>query len=216
MFEFHFQPHKVFEKFKWEFALLAAAGLIFILTFVIYYSNSTQTTAKEDIEFKPATETVAKATTKTIFIDISGAVKNPGVYELNLGARLNEVIIKAGGLTEETDEEYFSRNFNLARILTDQDKIYIPSIDEISLGVFNETSKNVSFLDPVSQTEESSEFKISVNTATQEDLKSLPGIGPATAGKIINNRPYSTIDELLTKKAITSSVFNKIREYIDL
>lgn len=73
-----------------------------------------------------------------ITIDISGAVASPGAYTLPRSSRLNDALIKAGGLTKDADAQFFRRNYNLAKILADQEKIYIPSYTETRMGKFKE------------------------------------------------------------------------------
>ena len=93
--------------------------------------------------------------------------------------------------------------------LVDGAKIYIPKIGENiieqNIGTQGQTSTGVSAVG-----------LISVNTASQAELEVLPGIGPVTATKIISNRSYQTLEELVTKKAMSQSLFNKLKEQLSL
>lgn len=133
-----------------------------------------------------------------IVVHVDGAVNRPGVYELGADLRVNDLVDLAGGLTKDAD----SSQINLAAKLADGQKIYIPSINDPA------SSK---YPDPVSGY---SSGLININTATESQLDTLPAIGPVTAGKIIASRPYSTIDELVSKKAVGSATFGKIKELI--
>ncbi|HYM65593.1 MAG TPA: helix-hairpin-helix domain-containing protein, partial [Candidatus Sulfotelmatobacter sp.] len=114
--------------------------------------------------------------------------------------------ISAQGLSEDADRDYISKNINLAQKLSDGAKIYIPKIGEV-VSLNQNSESNV--LGVQAQTS-----LININSATSESLDSLPGVGPVTAQKIINSRPYATIDELLSKKIVSNSVFTKIKDKI--
>ncbi len=75
-------------------------------------------------------------------------MEKPDVYEVVLGARLKDVLIKAGGLSENADKDFFYRNFNLARIVNDQEKYYIPSLLETSNGIFIENLRTLDYTSP--------------------------------------------------------------------
>lgn len=140
---------------------------------------------------------------KTISVDISGAVQNPGVYQLSEASRVEEVIQKAGGFSEDSNQEYISKYLNLAQKLVDGMKIYVPFQGETGAvagagAVSGQTSK------------------ININTASQSELESLSGVGPVTASKIISGRPYQSVEELVDKKIVSKSVFEKIKDSVSL
>ena len=134
-------------------------------------------------------------------VDVAGAVNKPGVYNLASGSRVSDAIEKAGGFSGQSDNAWISQNLNLAEKITDGQKIYVPVVGEASKGsagsVVGETSG-----------------KINVNSASSSDLDTLPGIGPVTAQKIISGRPYKSPEELLSKKAVGASTFEKIKDKI--
>jgi len=212
---------KKIKKYKIEIFLLGASFFIAIFSLILYQKEKAweKTEVMEEKTFNNPTPY------KKIFVDVAGAVKNPGVYEATFGARLNDVLYLAGGLSDEADRIFFQRNFNLARIVTDQEKIYIPSSWEINSGIFIENSRTLDYISPknITQTDvvsqnspQNTNEKISLNQASVEELDTLPGIGKITAQKIINNRPYQSIDELLTKKVVGKSTFEKIKDLISL
>lgn len=159
-----------------------------------------------------------------IVVDVSGAVNKPGVYQFSYYPRLKEAVDKAGGLSDEADKDYFERNFNLAKYLFDQEKIYIPNIYEVRNGLFENNKLSFDYLSPVEinqKINENTDFEktnklISINQASLEELDQLPQVGKSIGQKIIDNRPYQSIDELLTKKVISQALFEKIKELITL
>ena len=131
-----------------------------------------------------------------VFVDIDGAVKNPGVYQLEDGDRVNDAIIMAGGLTEHA----YTKNLNKARKISDGEKIYIPAEGEI------ESSSNSSGL-------------ININTASIGELMSLPGIGEVYAQRIIDYRSsklFGSVEEIKNIEGIGEKTFEKIKELITI
>lgn len=175
-------------------------GIILLSIGLIQFFNR----PNEEIEFISGTE-VEGASTSEIFVDVSGEVQTPGVYQLPGNARTQDALVAAGGFTADANREYVAKALNLASPLTDGMKIYIPAKGEAApessnLGI---TSGSVSGL-------------ISINVASSTELESLPGIGPVTAGKIIDNRPYGGVDELLSKKVVGQATFEKIKDLVGL
>ena len=211
---------KKLKKYLLEIILLIVALAITITSFAIYAKNN-QGSEKETET--PLISPMSQKTPVKIFVDVSGAVKKPNIYQIDFGARLKDIIDKAGGLSDEADLVFFNRNFNLARIVIDQEKIYVPSTLEINTGVFMENPRMLDYASPRQnsdiQIETTDSFQesttiINLNSATVEELDQLPGIGQITANKIISSRPYLIIDELLTKKVVNKSVFEKIKGLI--
>jgi len=152
----------------------------------------------DDIVFE--TESISSSGSARISVDVSGAVLRPGLYTLSEGSRVHDALVSAGGLSESADREWIEKNLNLALKLRDGVKIYVPRESEQG---FVQGASVVSGGD-----------LINVNSASSRELESLPGIGPVTAGKIIDNRPYSSIDELFSKKVVSSKIFDQIKEKI--
>lgn len=138
---------------------------------------------------------------RTIKVDVSGAVEKPGVYEIPDDSRVKDVLITAGGLSAKADRNYLSKNINMAQRLADGQKVYFPFQGESA---------------PVLGTSVTATSLININTASEADLDTLPGVGPATAGKIMAGRPYQNISELLSKKTISNSIYLKIKDRVTI
>jgi competence protein ComEA len=135
----------------------------------------------------------------TVTVDVSGEVVNPGVYTLASNLRVDDALASAGGMTTKSNTNWIASNLNRAEHLRDGMKIYIPAIAENEANTVNNITAN---------------DKINLNIATTSELEELPGIGPATAQKIISNRPYTTVEELKSKKIIGAKVFDQIKDSV--
>lgn len=174
--------------------LFAGIFLVAVGAGLFFFKNAGS--ARDDIEIISSREQNAAA--QELVVHVDGAVARPGVYKLSSGARINDAIAAAGGLTAEADQT----RINLAAKVADGQKIYIRSVGEGDGGTDGGAAGvSVSAL-------------VNINTATESELDKLPGVGPVTAGKIIASRPYSAPEELKTKKVVSASVFEKIREMI--
>lgn len=179
-----------------ELAVMILNIALFIATLGMYVSLRTETaTQSPTLIQKKQTES------STEYIDIGGAVVKPGVYALKSGRRVFELLEEAGGLSPGADLEYFDKNINRAQKLNDQEKIYLPFLKQ------RETTVDVP---------EPSSTLTSINSADGSSLEELPGIGPVTAAAIISSRPYSSLNDLLTKKIVKSAAFEKIKKLITL
>lgn len=182
--------------------LLGGTSFVLITISIILLVKSTQTTAP--IEFS-SEATVSGVTSGTITVDIEGAVVYPGVFVMPMGARVEDAIKEAGGLTEMADGERIEKTINRAAKLSDGAKLYIPKIGDV--------------IDTTSQDSSDSQVStslVSINAASQSELEELSGVGPVTATKIITNRPYHTLEELITKKAMGQALFSKLRDRLSL
>jgi competence protein ComEA len=139
-----------------------------------------------------------------IIIHITGAVPRPGVYALPQGARVQDAISAAGGFLAEADKT----GINLARVLEDGEQIDIP------FGV----GASIVLPTPGVEVVTSSSELIDINTASQSELESLPGIGPTTAQKIIayreENGPFARIEDIINVSGIGPGTFERIKELI--
>lgn len=134
-----------------------------------------------------------------IIIDISGEIKNPGIYKMKGKVRLYEIIDKAGGLKEEAN----INSINQARYVKDGEKIIIPS-SRNSQGMDKESISNGNNL-------------VNINTASKEELLKLPGIGEVTAENIINyrdNNNFTKIEDLKNVNGIGTATYNKLKNLI--
>ena len=200
----------IWDKYRIEIFLISSSLVIAITSGVIFVMNQTQTV--KDKSIPEPIKKIAKPQ-NNILVDLSGAVERADVYEVTLGARLKDVLIQAGGLSAEADRLFFARNYNLARILKDQEKIYIPSVEDVEKGSLTENQLTLQNAD--SNIIGASE-KVNINTASIDQLDTLPGIGKVTGQKIIQNRPYQSLEDLLNKKIVNKSVYEKIKGQISL
>ena len=199
--------------------------IIFIIPAIIggYYifSKNDEYLEKNSIENNFNTnETLDISDKKKIIVYITGAVANEGIYELDENSRIADCIEKAGGLSTDAN----IKNINLAYLLEDGMKIYIPKIsdsnqteDETSIYVSNDNEENKS---NENNTNINKENKININTATQTELETLPGIGPSTATKIINYRKekgkFKDIEDIKNVRGIGDSKYKQIKDLIKI
>lgn len=153
--------------------------------------------------------------TSKVVVQVTGAVNSPGVFEMSANERVIDAIEKAGGLAANADTEWVDKVLNMAGKLTDGQKIYIPSIDKQSdvLSAKNNGGTNAETEDNLSNSNPTSQM-VNINTASQKELEELWGIGPVTAKSIIEQRPYSDVNELLTKKILKTNVFERNKDLL--
>ncbi|MFZ6034539.1 MAG: helix-hairpin-helix domain-containing protein [Patescibacteria group bacterium] len=196
-------------KYWLEVILISLSVLITVSSLLLYTNDRGAISAVEE---EPLPGKTPKKVDKK-YVDLSGSVKNPGLYEASDNERLDSVIKRAGGLTEDADKDFFSRNYNLSDILVDRQKIYIPSIWDVRNGYFIEEQHKIS-ADQTTEKSRITEAKIDVNEATREELETLPGIGQVTSQRIIDNRPYGALQELVDKKSISQKMLENINDLI--
>ncbi len=175
-------------------------GLIFFGYGLIPSLRPVQQT-KKDILFEGASDTKAIATKTTIQVDVEGEVQKPGVYILPEESCVQDALVASGGLAADADRGKVAKTINLAAKLTDGAKIYFPSVQDVT------ASQTVMGSSTTSGT-------VNINDATESQLEDLPGIGKVSAQKIIDNRPYQTVDELQSKKIVNKKVFEEIKDKI--
>ena len=139
-----------------------------------------------------------------ITVDVKGAVKSPGIYDLPVGSRVNDVVQKAGGLTEQAD----SKSLNLAQKVSDEALVYVPTKGEEASqqsgsGATSSTSK---------------EKKVNLNKASLEELKQVKGLGGKRAQDIIDHREtngkFKSVDELKKVSGIGAKTIEKLKDYV--
>ena len=182
--------------------------------------NSVENANKEHL--KNSDESVNNTTEENekIVVYITGEVLNSAVYEMNPNDRIADVIEKAGGLKEEAD----IKNINLACILEDGMKIYIPNVNEkneISANVTDKYQPNDTWSNySTDNSAKSNNSKVNINVATQSQLEALPSIGPSTATKIIDYRnehgKFKSIEDIKNVSGIGESKFTKIKNLITI
>jgi competence protein ComEA len=154
----------------------------------------------------PPTTTVTEA---PIFVQVAGAVRRPGVYQVAPDARVFQAVLQAGGFTEAADQDAVP----LAARLSDGCRLYVPKRGETAAG-------QVLSNDPLSASagESPSSGPVSLNSATLEELDALPGIGPALAQQIITYRetqgPFTSVDQLTDVPGIGPSKLEQLRPLV--
>ena len=200
-------------KEKWEsWGLSAKAAVIGGILLILVGVGGLFSKKEESVEGTTVVETTMLAektevsTTQetVIFVDIKGAVKNPGVYQMKVGDRVKDALDAAGGLTEEAD----SQKVNLAKRLEDQMVIVVPKVGEEAGEIpAGETRK-----------EATKEGKVNINTATVEELKTLKGVGEKKAEAIIEyrkkNGSFQTKEDLMKVRGIGKKLFDSFQERI--
>lgn len=137
-----------------------------------------------------------------IAVYITGEVNNPGVYYIDDGMRLNDIVELCGGFKDTADLS----EVNLAEKLNDSDKIYIPKL-------VNESNEEID----LEENSNNDYGKININTANKTQLKELEGIGDTLADNIIkyrNKTKFKNIEDILNVEGIGQAKYEKIKEYI--
>jgi competence protein ComEA len=142
---------------------------------------------------------VVAPTSADVVVDVAGAVVRPGLHRLRTGDRVGDAIEAAGGFAPRADLSASSRSLNLAQPLEDGAKVLVP---ELSIERPGEGSAG------------SDDGRIDINRAGQSELETLPGIGPVTAGKIIDAREddrFDTVRELRSRGLVGEKVYEDIK-----
>jgi competence protein ComEA len=144
-----------------------------------------------------------------VVVYVSGAVQSPGLYKFKPGSRLADALDHSGGTLPTADLIQLQKSINLAEELTDSQHLYIPFAAERSAASLAAATiiRDGDVTDPT---------KISVNTATQKELESLPKIGTKTAEKIIAGRPYTDLFQLVGTKILSQSAYDEIKGQLTL
>ena len=210
-------------------AMMVATVLIAVLFFgsngekdshITIENNTEKVYAEAETEIKTddVDNTNSDDTLTSIYCDISGEVINPGVYTLTKGDRLDTLIKLAGGLTDEADIDLINR----ARILSDGEKVFIPKLGsedfDKETGLPNGYPKNEPTVDNSSSNSNNKADLVNINTASQDELETIPGIGPVTAEKIISYREsfglFDSVEDLINVSGIGTKTVKKIAQYV--
>ena len=140
-----------------------------------------------------------------ITVDVKGAVKSPGIYDLPVGSRVHDAVQKAGGLTEDAD----SKSLNLAQKVSDEALVYVPTKGEEA------ASQQTASGTPPST---SKDKKVNLNKASLEELKKVKGLGGKRAQDIIDyretNGKFKSVDELKKVSGIGAKIIEKLKDYV--
>lgn len=178
--------------------------LILIIALVIRLSNINRSGNQIDV----SEVTQGEMLTSEMYVDISGEVNKPGVYIVEDGTRLYEVIEKAGGLTDKAN----TVQINQAGYVEDGEKIIIPSISD------GNTELNISDISGTSTKQASStNGLININTASKDQLMSITGVGEVIADRIIEYRKskkFKSIEDIMNVKGIGNATYEKMKSEI--
>lgn len=209
---------EMLKEYKWQIALPAVAGLL-MATFLIFSqpakSDQTGLTDFPQTEqTSSSTESVEETSTEVskepsqLVVDVKGAVAKPGLYTLEAGARVNDAVKAAGGLTSQADP----KSVNLAQKLSDEAVVYVASKEE-NISVVTSTTAS-SAMSP----EEKSTSLVNLNTATEADLQTISGIGAKRAADIIAYREanggFKSVDDLNNVSGIGDKTMESIQPYV--
>ena len=138
-----------------------------------------------------------------ITVDVKGAVKTPGIYDLPVGSRINDAVQKAGGLTDNAD----SKSINLAQKISDEALVYVPTKGEDTSQATQSNASN-----------SKENKKVNLNKASLEELKQVKGLGAKRAQDIIDHRDtngkFKSVDELKKVSGIGAKTIEKLKEYV--
>ena len=202
--------------------------LAIIVGFICYYVyakeevDTSSLDLESNIEVQEETKEKQEFSDDRILVHISGAVNKEGIVELKIDSRISDAIDKAEGVREDASIE----DINLAYKLEDGMKIHIPTKQEKEESKSKEIEQVTTESGVVTVQEKTAEevntknVKVNINTATQTQLESLPGIGPSTAIKILEYRKekgrFTKIEDLKEVSGIGDAKFNKVKELISI
>jgi competence protein ComEA len=201
------------DEFLNEYKVPIVFGLIglILVGFGVILFKDTQFLGSDKVEVLESASGV-QSDQKDFVVEVAGAVEKPGVYKLDAESRIEDVLVVSGGLSSKADREWVEKYVNRASKLTDGQKLYIPAVGEQSDVLSAKESEGYQSASGA----RGSGFGnlVNINTATLKELDSLPGIGPVYGQSIIEHRPYSTVEELLSKDALKKSTYEKVKDLV--
>ena len=217
MFYFFMQVKRWLMEYKK--VLLIIGGVLVVIVIILVGRGMMASSTKEKVMVTNAVNTTRVEETTTMmpqncYVDIKGEVLHPGVYEFSCESRVQEVIKKAGGFTEEADET----KINLAQKITDQMQIIVPNVHSKQEDGLTEgnSEKGSSINTSVSNSKQGT---ININTATLEELQTIKGIGKKKAEAILQYRKehgaFRTKEDLLQVKGIGKKALEAIESQVN-
>ncbi len=199
------------EKLKNNKKIIIIIGVIILIIISIYVLTKIDEYNYEENNyeeyFAEEENIIKEEAKKVIVVHIIGEINKPGIVELEEGARVIDAIKKAGGTTEKAD----LAQINLAYILKDGQKIYIPNTEDNDKKIEYNTANIENNI---------KEEKININTADEDELQRLPGVGASTAAKIIKyreeNGSFRRIEDIQNVKGIGEAKYNDLKEQIEV
>ena len=203
---------------EYKKVLSIIGGVLAVIVMILVGRGMMASPPKEKVMVTNAVNTTRVEETtmmmpQNCFVDIKGEVLRPGVYEFSCESRIQEVIKKAGGFTEEADET----KINLAQKITDQMQIIVPNVQSKQEGGVTEenSGKGSSTNTSVSNSKQGT---ININTATLEELQTIKGIGKKKAEAILQYRKehgsFRTKEDLLQVKGIGKKALEAIERQV--
>ncbi|MFL5681057.1 MAG: ComEA family DNA-binding protein [Chloroflexota bacterium] len=189
----------------------AVAAVLAIVAFALAAtggSGSITVTGAEPIGSGPRASTALPGSGGVVVVEVAGAVRDPGVYRLAPGARIADAIAAAGGYGPRVDAGRVT-DLNLAAAVKDGDQVRVPSRDDSAAARTAGSSGNGGAPGTASL--------VDLNHATADELDALPGIGPATAAKILTARaeqPFASVDDFAGRKVVGAATMEKIRALV--
>ena len=169
-------------------------------------------TKKNSQKEKAEPQTSSSEESEFLTVDVKGAVKNPGIYQLKKTSRINDAIQKAGGLTTDAD----SKSVNLAQKLTDEAVVYVATMGENAASVSSNTGQ--SSTSGTSEVASQKGNKVNLNKANLSDLQSISGIGQKRAQDILDyreaNGKFNSVDDLKNISGVGAKTLEKLKEYV--
>ena len=216
MFYFFMQVRRLLMEYKKILSIIGGVLAVIVIIFVGRGMMASPTKEKVMVTNAVNTTRVEETTTmipQNCYVDIKGEVLRPGVYEFSCESRIQEVIKKAGGFTEEADET----KINLAQKITDQMQMIVPNVHSKQEGGVTEGNSekgNSSNTTPSN----SKQGTVNINTATLEELQTIKGIGKKKAEAILQYRKehgaFRTKEELLQVKGIGKKALEAIESQV--
>jgi competence protein ComEA len=158
----------------------------------------------------PSSSTTSTTQAPLIYVQVAGAVRRPGVYQVAPDARVFQAVLQAGGFTEDADQQ----GVTLAARLTDGCRVYVPQVGETVVD------QTVAPQPQTGGTGGATTGPVLLNSATLEQLDSLPGVGPAIAQDIIAYReaqgPFTSVEQLTEVPGIGPAKLEKLRPLVGL
>ncbi len=149
------------------------------------------------------------ATPGPVRVDVTGAVRSPGVYTLPAGSIIADAIAAAGGGAPDADLD----RVNKAMSLQDGMQVRVPHVADAASALLSNPAPTATAPAGGGATTAPT-GPININTATLAELDTLPGVGPSTAQRIIDGRPYGKIEDLMRVKGIGQATFDKLKDHI--
>ncbi len=216
MFYFFMQVRRLLMEYKKILSIIG--GVLAVIVIILVGRGMMASPTKEKVMVTNAVNTTRVEETTTMmpqncYVDIKGEVLRPGVYEFSCESRIQEVIKKAGGFTEDADET----KINLAQKITDQMQMIVPNLHSKQEGGVTEGNSEKGKSSNTSPSN-SKQGTVNINTATLEELQTIKGIGKKKAEAIVQYRKehgvFRTKEDLLQVKGIGKKALEVIESQV--